>query len=74
MYKKLVYSSLVDLFLINHSFYLDIVVAGLEHAKKSVTQMVVWPLMRPDIFKGCRDLGSGLLLFGPPVSTELRSF
>lgn len=36
--------------------------------------MVVWPLMRPDIFKGCRDLGSGLLLFGPPVSTELRSF
>ncbi|KAL9404257.1 hypothetical protein Peur_001229 [Populus x canadensis] len=41
-------------------------IAGLEHAKKSVTQMVVWPLMRPDIFKGCRDLGSGLLLFGPP--------
>ncbi|KAJ6949279.1 hypothetical protein NC651_003316 [Populus alba x Populus x berolinensis] len=41
-------------------------IAGLERAKRSVTQMVVWPLMRPDIFKGCRDLGSGLLLFGPP--------
>ncbi|KAL3611887.1 hypothetical protein D5086_002907 [Populus alba] len=41
-------------------------IAGLERAKRSVTQMVIWPFMRPDIFKGCRDLGSGLLLFGPP--------
>lgn len=40
--------------------------AGLEHAKKCVTEMVIWPLLRPDIFKGCRSPGKGLLLFGPP--------
>ena len=44
--------------------------AGLEHAKKCVTEMVIWPLLRPDIFKGCRSPGRGLLLFGPPVSVE----
>lgn len=46
------------------------IVAGLEHAKKCVTEMVIWPLLRPDIFKGCRSPGRGLLLFGPPVSAE----
>ena len=48
----------------------DNVVAGLEHAKKCVTEMVIWPLLRPDIFKGCCSPGKGLLLFGPPVSAE----
>ncbi|KAK8923425.1 Katanin p60 ATPase-containing subunit A1 [Platanthera zijinensis] len=41
-------------------------IAGLEHAKKCVTEMVIWPLLRPDIFCGCRSPGGGLLLFGPP--------
>lgn len=41
-------------------------IAGLEHAKMCVTEMVIWPLLRPDIFKGCRSPGKGLLLFGPP--------
>ncbi|PKA57742.1 Katanin p60 ATPase-containing subunit A1 [Apostasia shenzhenica] len=41
-------------------------IAGLEHAKKCVTEMVIWPLLRPDIFCGCRSPGRGLLLFGPP--------
>ncbi|PON61316.1 Spastin [Parasponia andersonii] len=41
-------------------------IAGLEHAKKCVTEMVIWPLLRPDIFRGCRSPGKGLLLFGPP--------
>lgn len=49
---------------------LDNAVAGLEHAKKCVMEMVIWPLLRPDIFKGCRSPGKGLLLFGPPVSTK----
>lgn len=44
-------------------------IAGLEHAKKCVTEMVIWPLLRPDIFRGCRSPGRGLLLFGPPVSS-----
>ncbi|KAL5793393.1 hypothetical protein ACOSP7_001987 [Xanthoceras sorbifolium] len=41
-------------------------IAGLEHAKKCVVEMVIWPLLRPDIFRGCRSPGKGLLLFGPP--------
>ncbi|KAJ0988869.1 hypothetical protein J5N97_007225 [Dioscorea zingiberensis] len=41
-------------------------IAGLEHAKKCVVEMVIWPLLRPDIFRGCRSPGRGLLLFGPP--------
>ncbi|KAF6176479.1 hypothetical protein GIB67_040774, partial [Kingdonia uniflora] len=41
-------------------------IAGLNHAKKCVTEMVIWPLLRPDIFRGCRSPGRGLLLFGPP--------
>ncbi|CAN0925383.1 ATPase family AAA domain-containing protein FIGL1 [Linum grandiflorum] len=41
-------------------------IAGLEHAKKCVAEMVIWPLLRPDLFKGCRSPGKGLLLFGPP--------
>lgn len=41
-------------------------IAGLEHAKKCVTEMVIWPLKRPDLFQGCRSPGKGLLLFGPP--------
>lgn len=30
----------------------------------------VFPLRRPDLFKGCRSPGRGLLLFGPPVSAK----
>uniref|UniRef100_A0A2N9J5M9 ATPase AAA-type core domain-containing protein n=1 Tax=Fagus sylvatica TaxID=28930 RepID=A0A2N9J5M9_FAGSY len=41
-------------------------IAGLEHAKKCVTEMVIWPLLHPDIFKGCCSPGKGLLLFGTP--------
>lgn len=41
-------------------------IAGLEHAKKVVNEMVIYPLMRPDLFRGCRSPGRGLLLFGPP--------
>ncbi|PVU95018.1 hypothetical protein BB561_002112 [Smittium simulii] len=41
-------------------------IAGLEHAKKSIMEIVVWPMLRPDVFSGLRGPPKGLLLFGPP--------
>ncbi|KAI8923229.1 P-loop containing nucleoside triphosphate hydrolase protein [Entophlyctis helioformis] len=41
-------------------------VAGLEHAKATIREIVVWPMLRPDIFTGLRGPPKGLLLFGPP--------
>eukprot|EP00899_Mesostigma_viride_P014139 jgi/Mesvir1/22726/Mv14131-RA.3 len=41
-------------------------IAGLRHAKDAIMEMVVWPLKRPELFKGVRSPGRGLLLFGPP--------
>ena len=41
-------------------------IAGLEHAKNTIKEVVVWPMMRPDIFTGLRGPPKGLLLFGPP--------
>ncbi|RKP11565.1 P-loop containing nucleoside triphosphate hydrolase protein [Piptocephalis cylindrospora] len=41
-------------------------IAGLAHAKKSIQEIVVWPMLRPDIFTGLRRPPKGLLLFGPP--------
>lgn len=45
-------------------------IAGLEFAKKSVVEVVCWPMERPDIFVGLRALPKGLLLFGPPGTGE----
>lgn len=41
-------------------------IAGLEFAKTTIKEIVVWPMMRPDIFKGLRGPPKGILLFGPP--------
>ncbi|XP_018331376.1 fidgetin-like protein 1 [Agrilus planipennis] len=41
-------------------------IAGLHSAKRAVQEAVVWPLLRPDIFKGLRRPPKGILLFGPP--------
>lgn len=41
-------------------------IAGLEFAKKCVTELICWPMSRPDLFQGLRALPRGLLLFGPP--------
>ncbi|KAI9298129.1 AAA-domain-containing protein [Neoconidiobolus thromboides FSU 785] len=41
-------------------------IAGLDHAKNLIKEIVVWPMLRPDIFKGLLGPPKGLLLFGPP--------
>ncbi|KAK3848046.1 MAG: P-loop containing nucleoside triphosphate hydrolase protein [Linnemannia gamsii] len=41
-------------------------IAGLEHAKKTITETITWPMLRPEIFTGLRRPPKGLLLFGPP--------
>ncbi|XP_072177548.1 fidgetin-like protein 1 isoform X2 [Diadema setosum] len=41
-------------------------IAGLEFAKNTIKEIVVWPMLRPDIFTGLRGPPKGLLLFGPP--------
>lgn len=41
-------------------------IAGLEHAKKSIFEIVIWPMLKPDIFKGLLRPPKGVLLFGPP--------
>lgn len=41
-------------------------IAGLEHAKSTIKEIVIWPMLRPDIFTGLRGPPKGLLLFGPP--------
>lgn len=41
-------------------------IAGLDHAKNTIKEIVIWPMLRPDIFTGLRGPPKGLLLFGPP--------
>lgn len=41
-------------------------IAGLEFAKQCVQEAVVWPMLRPDLFKGLLGPPKGILLFGPP--------
>eukprot|EP01083_Nonionella_stella_P283367 964437_1 len=41
-------------------------IAGLEFQKQAVKEIIVWPLLRPDIFTGLRGPPKGILLFGPP--------
>ncbi|CAJ0952738.1 unnamed protein product [Ranitomeya imitator] len=41
-------------------------IAGLEFAKTTIKEIVVWPMLRPDIFTGLRGPPKGVLLFGPP--------
>ena len=41
-------------------------IAGQDAAKRLIQEVVVWPMMNPDIFKGARAPPKGILLFGPP--------
>jgi ATP-dependent 26S proteasome regulatory subunit len=49
-------------------------IAGLNEAKRSITEIVVWPMQRPDIFTGLRRPPKGLLLFGPPGIRSSKLF
>jgi len=41
-------------------------VADLEEAKEAIKEAIVFPILRPDWFKGVRRPWKGILLFGPP--------
>ncbi|KAI5190979.1 fidgetin-like protein 1 [Nematocida minor] len=41
-------------------------IAGVPQIKTAIKEIVVWPMIRPDIFKGLRGPPKALLLFGPP--------
>ena len=41
-------------------------IAGLHNAKMTLREVVEYPFLRPDLFKGLREPIRGLLLFGPP--------
>jgi SpoVK/Ycf46/Vps4 family AAA+-type ATPase len=43
-------------------------IAGLEHAKQAIQEIVIWPIKRPDLFTrtSLRRPSKGVLLFGPP--------
>ncbi|KAJ2365292.1 Fidgetin-like protein 1 [Coemansia sp. RSA 2607] len=41
-------------------------IAGLSHAKHAVHMAVIFPLLKPELFRGIRAPPKGLLLFGPP--------
>ncbi|CAD26013.1 PROTEASOME REGULATORY SUBUNIT YTA6 OF THE AAA FAMILY OF ATPASES [Encephalitozoon cuniculi GB-M1] len=41
-------------------------IIGLRDVKKTINEIVLWPMLRPDLFTGLRGPPRGLLLFGPP--------
>ncbi|KAL3233764.1 Uncharacterized protein RNJ44_03804 [Nakaseomyces bracarensis] len=54
-----------DILIVDEKVYWDDI-AGLRTAKNSLKEAVVYPFLRPDLFKGLREPIRGMLLFGPP--------
>lgn len=73
---------LTDIVVRGDEVYWDDIV-GLDAAKNSLKEAVVYPFLRPDLFRGLREPTRGMLLFGPPgtgktmlaraVATESKS-
>jgi hypothetical protein len=47
-------------------------VAGLQFAKDTIMEIVVWPMKHPELFTGLRAGFRGLLLFGPPGTGQMK--
>ncbi|KAJ1552223.1 hypothetical protein HK405_012173 [Cladochytrium tenue] len=47
-------------------------IAGLEHAKNTIKEVVVWPMLRPDIFTGIRGppKGTGKTMIGKCIASQ----
>lgn len=41
-------------------------IAGLVQSKKIIHEIIIWPMLRPDIFTGLRAPPRGVMFFGPP--------
>jgi len=41
-------------------------IKGLEEIKKIITETIIMPRLRPDIFKGLLAPSKGILMYGPP--------
>jgi len=41
-------------------------IGGLGEAKRLLKEAIVWPMLKPELFKGPREPWRGVLLFGPP--------
>jgi len=46
-------------------------IAGLKTVKDAVNELVIMPMLRPELFTGLRACPKGLLLFGPPGNGEI---